>query len=241
MKRALLILFALLLPLAAQTPMRFAPFMVAPAATGGGGGTPPTIVQKWTTNRTASASFTIACTGIAAGARLVICTANSIDNVTCSASGGGLDYAEKIRGVAASSGSLAVFTTTYPAGGTLNVALFWSSGTHAAATIYEITGDETTPAGSTATNYNQSAPSLSITTTRADSLLFMTTCDWNAVTGTRTYRDSATMQYEYPGDGAEYGAYFYTKTATSIGSYTEGMSAPTGQSATTGILEIRKP
>jgi hypothetical protein len=82
---------------------------------------------------------------------------------------------------------------------------------------------------------------MTATTTRANSLLFMVTSDWSAATGARTYRDSATER-GYHNVGSAYTSMFYTKAATSTGSYTEGLTAPSmGTGAGSVLVEIRTP
>ena len=92
--------------------------------------------------------------------------------------------------------------------------------------------------GASATATLQSAPSVTITTTRENSIIFGCTADWKAINGaTRTLRDAATERL-YFRDG-HYTTYYYTKAAATIAAYTEGVSVPTGQQASTALLEIR--
>jgi hypothetical protein len=97
---------------------------------------------------------------------------------------------------------------------------------------------EATLAGAFATAVLQSAPSVTITTTRENSIIFGCSADWKAIDGaTRTLRDAATERFYFK-DG-NFTTYHYTKTASPIAAYTEGVSLPTGQQASTALLEIR--
>lgn len=93
------------------------------------------------------------------------------------------------------------------------------------------------------------APSLAITTGYANSALSVISSDWNAVSGTRTYRavngftpaaGGSGESGAYPGDGAIYGVYStYYPDAGTAGSKTVGMTAPTGQKYVVLAVEIR--
>ena len=136
-----------------------------------------------------------------------------------------------------SSDNAEIWTAVYTAGGSITVTSNW--GAHSQASVcYVVLYAESTLAGALATATLQSAPSVTIATTRDNSIIFGCTADWKAINGsTRTLRDNATERLYFK-DG-NYTTYYYTKSATSIGSYTEGVSAPTGQQSSTALLEIR--
>ena len=107
-----------------------------------------------------------------------------------------------------------------------------------ASVCYVVLNAEPSLGGASGTAVLQAAPSVTITTTRENSIIFGCTADWNAINGaTRTLRDAATERLYFK-DG-NYTTYHYTKAATSIAAYTEGVSLPTGQQASTALLEIR--
>ena len=107
-----------------------------------------------------------------------------------------------------------------------------------ASVCYVVLNAESTLGGASATAVLQAAPSVTITTTRENSIIFGCTADWKAINGaTRTLRDAATERLYFK-DG-NYTTYHYTKAATAIAAYTEGVSLPTGQQASTALLEIR--
>ena len=142
-------------------------------------------------------------------------------------------------------GSTKIWTAEASITGTLTATVAATGSGASSCVLYAIAGSETTLGGASATNGSdiQASPSVSITTTRADSLIFAVTSDWNAITGTETYRTPPTHterldDYTNP---SQYRGYHYTAPATTAGSYTIGMTAPTGQGSNTAVIEIRKP
>jgi hypothetical protein len=132
---------------------------------------------------------------------------------------------------ASSTGTMTVTTTATSSGGSSCV-------------LYAITGAESTLGGATANQgvETQVAPSVAITTTRADSILFGVTGDYNAASGAVTYRTPPTHTERLADrPSGTYNGWHYTAPATTTGSYTMGMTAPTGQASNTVVLEIRKP
>lgn len=88
------------------------------------------------------------------------------------------------------------------------------------------------------------SPSVSLTTTQANSAIVVIVSDWNAGSGTQTFTNNfsgtPTALTDYPGDGARYGvAIAYFPDAGAIGSKTVGMSAPTGQKWTIIAIEVK--
>jgi hypothetical protein len=98
-----------------------------------------------------------------------------------------------------------------------------------------------------ASNIAQSAsgsPSVSLTTTQANSAIVVIVSDWNAVSGTQTFTNNfsgtPSALTDYPGDGVRYGvAIAYFPDAGAAGSKTVGMSAPTGQKWTIIAVEVK--
>lgn len=88
------------------------------------------------------------------------------------------------------------------------------------------------------------SPSVSLTTTQANSAIVVIVSDWNAGSGTQTFTNNfsgtPTALTDYPGDGARYGvAIAYFPDAGAVGSKTVGMSAPTGQKWTIIAIEVK--
>lgn len=88
-------------------------------------------------------------------------------------------------------------------------------------------------------------PSVTLTTTKANSAIVVIVSDWNAVAGTQTFTTAAgtpTALTDYPGDAAHYGvAIAYYADVGAIGAKTIGMSAPTGQKWSIIAIEVKGP
>lgn len=85
------------------------------------------------------------------------------------------------------------------------------------------------------------APSSTLTTAAANSVVDWLSADWAAVDGTtRTYRSSATEQsYHNAGIGTAYAVYFAHQSAGAAGSQIYGLTAPTGQTPSLAAIEIQ--
>ncbi|MBK8191456.1 MAG: hypothetical protein IPK79_13545 [Vampirovibrionales bacterium] len=99
-----------------------------------------------------------------------------------------------------------------------------------------------------ATEINNGAsgtPSVSITTTQANSAIVVIASDWNASTGSQTFTSSGGAGSPsdltgFPGDNSHYGvAVAYYADAGSAGSKTVGMSAPTNQKWAIIAIEVK--
>jgi hypothetical protein len=98
-------------------------------------------------------------------------------------------------------------------------------------------------AGTPATNVldqgTNVAPSSTLTTVAANSVVDAVVGDWAAIDGTsRTYRSSATEQTYHTLTGA-YTVYAFHQAAATAGSQTYGLTAPTGQTPTLAAIEIQ--
>lgn len=143
-------------------------------------------------------------------------------------------------------GRARIWTAEAASTGTMTVTTTASSSGGSSCVLYAVTGSESTLGGATANNESlgiQTAPNLAITTTRADSILIAVSGDYNAINGdSRAYRTPPThTERLFHFANGVYTGYHYTAPATSTGSYTLGLTAPTGMSSNTVILEIRKP
>lgn len=210
----------------------------------------PTGLQIKQSNPSASANATStpALAGITAGALLVMSCAAADDSATATTviiSGTGLTWTKQIETVGPDghSGSTEIWTAPCPAGGNISASVAWQGGTAqpSSSVMYEVTGQETIPGGASNFGVLQAAPSVAVTTTRANSIIFCVTSDWNGVNTSPTYRDSAVQVYLDNTHPTALVAYHYYKQATSIALYTEGLSAPATQSAGTCVYEIRTP
>jgi glucose/arabinose dehydrogenase len=202
-------------------------------------GPPSPLTIQTTDTKSGTNATTHSLTGVPAGALLVLTTtADAVPGNAAVSSNPALTWTKRSDAGATSSDNAEIWTATYAAGGAISVSSSWGAGNSQASVCYVIVGAEPTLGGASATAVSQASPSVAITTTKDNSIIFGCTADWKAVNGaTRTLRDGATERFYFK-DG-NYTTYFYTKAAATIGSYTEGVSAPTGQQASTALLEIR--
>ena len=198
---------------------------------------PPVTIQSFNT-KTGTAATVHSLTGVPAGALLVLATTADAVPSNCSVSSSpSLTWTKRVDAGATSSDNAEIWTAVYTAGGSITVTSNWGAESQASV-CYVVLNAEPSLGGASATGVSQSAPSVTITTTRDNSIIFGCTADWKAINGaTRTLRDAATERL-YFRDG-NYTTYYYTKAAATIAAYTEGVSLPTGQQASTALLEIR--
>jgi hypothetical protein len=175
---------------------------------------------------------------VPAGALLILATTSDAATSNCSISSSpSLTWTKRADAGASNSDNSEIWTAVYAAGGSITVTSNWGAVSQASV-CYIVLNAEPTLGGTSGTAVSQSAPSVTITTTRANSIIFGCTADWNAVNGTtRTLRDAATERLYFK--DSYFTTYYYTKSAASIAAYTEGVSLPTGQQASTALLEIR--
>jgi len=133
-----------------------------------------------------------------------------------------------------------IHTAVFTGGGKIDITSTWAAGNDHALVCYAVLNAEAALGGANGTQTGTSAPSVDVTTTRINSILFAITVDWNGVDGaSRTLRDTATETlYYHPNGGIT--VYAYYKQCTTPILHTVGVSAPTGQVAATAVLEIRK-
>lgn len=182
-------------------------------------------------------------TGVPAGALLVLTTTSASDGdyvikhaiVSSSPS---LTWTKRVDAQASMSSNAEIWTAKFTAGGTISVTSNWDSD-YQSSVCYVVLNAETTLGGASATGLAQTAPSVTLSTTRDNSILFVISSDWNAVDGaSRTYRGSATERY-YQRSTSAATFYHYTYAAGAIGSKTVGISSPNTMAAGTAVLEIR--
>src|SRR6185436_6999807 len=198
----------------------------------------PVTIQSFTT-KTGAAATVHALTAVPAGALLVLSTtADAVVSDCIVSSSPALTWTKRVDAGAVNSDNAEIWTAVYAAGGSISVTSNWGTENSQSSVCYVVLNAEPTLGGTFGTGVLQASPSVTVTTTRDNSIIFGCTADWNAVNGaTRTLRDAATERL-YFRDG-NYTTYYYTKTATTIAAYTEGISAPAGQQSSTALLEIR--
>ena len=198
----------------------------------------PVTIQSADT-KTGTAATVHSLTGVPAGALLVLSTtADAVVSDCIVSSSPSLTWTKRVDAGATNSDNAEIWTAVYTAGGSITVTSNWGTDNSQASVCYVVLNAEPTLNGAFGTATLQAAPSVTITTTRENSIIFGCTADWKAINGaTRTLRDAATERLYFK-DG-NYTTYHYTKAATTIAAYTEGVSLPAGQQASTALLEIR--
>ena len=198
----------------------------------------PLTIQSFST-KAGTAATVHSLTGVPAGALLVLTTTVDAVPSDCSVSSSpALTWTKRVDAGAASSDNAEIWTAVYSAGGAITVTANWGDDNSQSSVCYVVLNAEPVLGGASGTAVLQSSPSVTVTTTRENSIIFGCTADWRAINGaTRTLRDAATERYYFK-DG-HFTTYHYTKATTVIGAYTEGVSFPTGQQASTSLLEIR--
>jgi hypothetical protein len=199
----------------------------------------PVTILSADTKTSGSGLTTHSLTGVPAGALLILSTTADAIPMNCIVtSTPALTWTKRADAAASQSDNSEIWTAVYAAGGSITVRSDWGQDHSQASVCYVVLNAEPVLGGASATGVLQSAPSVTITTTRENSIVFGCSADFNVRNGaTRTLRDAATERLYYR-DG-NYTTYHYTKAAAAIGAYTLGVSSPTGQSASTALLEIR--
>ncbi|MFI5129710.1 MAG: beta strand repeat-containing protein [Chitinophagales bacterium] len=191
--------------------------------------------------KTGSAATVHSLTGVPVGALLVLTTgaASATQNCTVSSSPS-LTWTKRIDATAASSGDAEIYTAIFSAGGTISVTSNWGN-QQQGSVCFVVTGQETTLAGATASGTAQSLPSVAITTTRANSILFCATSDWHGVDGgSRVYRNTPITERQYYPIAGTVTLYHYTKSMPTASATTMGLTVPNMNSGGgTAVLEIR--
>jgi hypothetical protein len=223
------------------------------AAAGGGGGSLTLVSNDPQTGAhavpVASGTTVHSLTGVAAGALLVITAANESDSFAgggITVAGGGLTWTSQSIASAASSGNARIYTAIFAAGGSITVTVTHGSmgATPARSSVcYVITGQEGTLGGATTSATAQNQPNVSITTTRASSLIFCACSDWNARAGTPTAR-LGTISLNHDATTASYrGVHIYhaATTATAYGMGYTGANTGGNNACGVAVYEVRTP
>ncbi len=189
---------------------------------------------------------THALTGVPAGALLVLTTQSRSSTAATVSSSPPLTWTKRVDAQPAA-GNAEIWTATFASGGSISVSSEWrvlGALVAQSSVCYVVQNQESTLAGALNSATGQSAPSVAVTTTRANSLLFCVTSQGSNVNGdTHVYRDTATQTHYYryvlPILNTVTAGYHYYKQTGAIASYTEGISSPTGLTAGTCVLEVR--
>lgn len=151
-----------------------------------------------------------------------------------------LTWTKRVDAEASSSGDAEIWTAVYTTGGAIRVTADFGNNKHSSV-CYVIRNQELTLGGATASDVLQSAPSVDITTTRANSIIIGGISDWNADDGTpRTYETAVTETF-YRHVSSGFTSYNFYKSTTTATTYTAGVTLPDNQAAGTTLYEIRCP
>jgi chitodextrinase len=170
-----------------------------------------------------------------AGSIIVVSNAAEGSGRNSTITGNTLTWTKRADAQAASSGDAEIYTAPVSVSGTYTVTAGWGITTFNTSVAYVVTGAE--GVGAIVTANTQAAPLVNITTTKANSLLIGVSSDYNARSGTsRQYRDGAIERLYQKAAGGT--GYHYSKQATSVKQYTEGITNPSNMSAGTCFIEI---
>lgn len=182
-----------------------------------------------------------ALSGVAAGDLLVLATGNENSSGSCAVTDTqGLSWTKRVDAEAASSGNAEIWTAVYAAGGSITVTSSWGA-THQAATLFQFTGQESSLGGYSTNKTAQNLANIAFTTTRAGSAIVYIHSDFNAASGTYTYRTEPEFIAKDSFQSPNVRVIIGYATNKSVSTYATGWSAPSGESAGVCIYEVRSP
>ncbi len=151
-----------------------------------------------------------------------------------------LNWVKRADANAASSGDAEIWTANYDLGGNLTITNKWGTNNtlYCSTVYYVITGADTNLSNFKIAT-GQNLPSVSITTTKTNSLILAVSSDWAGVIGPITYLAQPTFKTLTHSVTNRYQATHWYKNSTNLSTYIMGESAPTGQKAGTIVLEVR--
>lgn len=173
-----------------------------------------------------------------AGSLIILTTAYAGNLKNCIIGGSAaLTWTKSADATASGSGDAEIYSSSVTTAGTYTITTNWGAGSQSSV-AYVITGAE--GIGAKGFVMGDAAPTINITTTKANSLLIAVSSDFNGKDGSgRIYRDGAVETFYKRADNKEGTGYHYTKRTSTIKQYTEGISSPSGQKAGTAIVEIK--
>lgn len=141
------------------------------------------------------------------------------------------EYARIYAAIAGSAGNITITQAAVGSGSYFKVAL---------CNVYRNAMLDPTPAINGTKTGISGAPSSTLTTTAADSIIDGVKGDWNTIAGdtSATWRPGNVQEAEKLASGSYEGAFFHVAAPT-IGAYTLGQSAPAGQNWTIVAIEIK--
>lgn len=230
-----------------QTPQMF--LIPQKAAAGGGGltfiSTTATAFNSTTSPKTTSSI------SVNSGDILVaigMCVNTNSGNFTLGVSGGSLTWTNQQEISESLYAPVALWTATASSTTSITVSFTNSDAERFGGIVYVIRGSSGGVGASAKTNVSSGAPSLALTTTVNGSWIITASADWNAGTGSRTWRtiNSITptggnnLERLYSNDPSQ-GTYYsgYWNGVGTAGSKTTGLSAPGSQKYSIIALEIK--
>lgn len=213
---------------------------------GGGGGSAPTFVAQYATafNSSTTPKTAMNAVAISSGDVLVAVVASESTAVLSATENGAAAATLQRSSTVADYSAVSAWTYVAPGNETITFSFSADVVGRFGGNVIRFSGSSGVGASNVATGASGS-PSVSLTTTQANSAIVVIASDWNAVAGTQTFTTAAgtpTALTGYPGDGAHYGvAIAYYADVGAIGAKTVGMSAPTGQKWSIIAIEVKGP
>jgi hypothetical protein len=194
--------------------------------------------SSWTTSTTPK-SFTL--NSLQAGDLVVAYGETSDAGATIAISGGGLTWTERQRVNISGYAGVYIWTASTSAAGNLTVTCT-RGGTTELYGCGAVVWRNATVGASNKANLSSGAPSLSITTTAANSAVLVANADWSGTSGSRTWRTGGgaltETTYELsPSAITAYGGYH--ADAGAAGAKVVGLTQPTGQHYSIAALEVK--
>lgn len=208
------------------------PLNITVGAAGATGGFPTLVTSYYNsqdgrnTNSLVTPSFTPAANEV-----LVVKAGNEDGGGTFGTpTGGGLTWTQRVNIGGTGTARAALWTATVSTGGTPMTVTLPAGGTAVshAMVVERWSGAKLAGSPAVMNSSGSGAPSGTCTTAANNSVVSWINADWNAQTGTRTYRGTPTEE-QYTFLGGKYTGYWAYQTAATAGAQTCGLSAPTGQ------------
>jgi len=208
-------------------------------------GLAPQLIQEietgWNSNTSPKTTTSF---NVQAGDVLVAYSANENSNGTAvlGISGGALTWALQQRVLSSNYSEAAVWTATVDADKAMTASFTNNTGGFFGGNVL-VFRNSIGVGSSVKANVSSGVPSVGITTTQDNSAVVVFNSDWNAVDGSsRVWRTNAGAFTEqtYFRDSARYTVYGgYHANVGSIGTYSVGLSAPSGQKYSIAAVEVR--
>lgn len=212
------------------------------------GGAPVVSIFSFDTKETAAGNTINHLVSVPAGALLLLSTASDLNASTSTiTSSPSLTWTQRSFGNGATGGSALIYTAIFTAGGTIDVTsnFLGLNAFYTASCLYAIQGQEVTLGGNQATGLSQVTATTSITTTRANSLIFCTASNWNAIDGgtngaSIVFSGSAFKNY-YTRDVSHATTVHFNYNPVTAQAYTVGFTSPTDPDSGTNmaVYEVR--